>query len=345
MFIIVGLVSRFYSFALSVTNYPLSTGWSESGRIFEATSVYSRAVFGKTLPWPWLDPGRAILEGLVFLIPIRQIWMYRLWLVVLNLSTTIFTAILIIKKAWKKSPQNQNKTKILSFVFLVSWGILYILQFPIQPHLLLGVIVVLWLFDLDKPIYSLIVIVIASAWEGICRVNWFLMPAVLAVSMYFLLVPMPSKKILHYFLWPVIWFISGTLASLLTYGFFIKISNYVIPFFNSNMHYAFFRARLWPNKDFRLGLIPGIVLLSAPLMVLISALYARIIRKVHWIRLFALLCILGIFFVGSTIVSIRAGGGFDLHNYDTFGLIWLLIGCYFGFGTVGLDKSESNTPK
>jgi hypothetical protein len=94
-----------------------------------------------------------------------------------------------------------------------------------------------------------------------------------------------------------------------------------------------------------LGLIPGIILLSTPLIVLILATSSRIIRKVHWIRLFALLGILGVFFVGSTIVSMRAGGGFDFHNYDTFGLILFVIGIYCGLGAVGLDEPEVSLPR
>lgn len=345
LLIVIGLGGQIYSTALSISNYPLPTGWSESGRLFEAATIYSPLVFGKTLPWPWLDPGRAILEGLVFLIPNSQIWMYRFWTGLLGLLAASFSALLIIKRIWNKTLRNKFKTKTPLFVLLVGWGILYILQFPIQAHLLLGAIFVLWLFDLDKPIYSLIIIVIASAWEGLCRVNWFLMPAVLGITIYFLSVAVTGKNPFRYLLWPVIWTVGGTLSSFLAYGIFIKISNYVIPFYNSNMHYGFFRNRLWPNADFSLGLIPGIILLSAPLIILILALYLRIIHRVHWIRIFALLGILGIFFIGSTIVSTRAGGGFDLHNYDLFGLILFIIGCYFGLGAVNLDKPEPGLPE
>jgi hypothetical protein len=170
------------------------------------------------------------------------------------------------------------------------------------------------------------------------------MPAVLVITIYFLSVAVTGKNLFRYLSWPVIWFVGGTLSSFLAYSLFIKISNYVIPFYNSNMHYGFFRNRLWPNADFSLGLIPGIILLSAPLIILILALYLRIIHRVHWIRIFALLGILGVFFIGSTIVSTRAGGGFDLHNYDSFGLILFIIGCYFGLGAVNLDKPEPGLP-
>jgi len=172
-----------------------------------------------------------------------------------------------------------------------------------------------------------------------------LMPAALAITIYLLSVPVRGKKFTHYLLWPVIWFISGTFSSILTYGLFIKITHYIIPFYNPVMHYGFLKFKLWPNEAFALGLIPGIILLSIPVIGLILAASLRKIQRMHWIRIFALLSILGIYFVGSTIVSIRAGGGFDLHNYDTFVLLLLIIGCYWGLGAVGSDLTELELAK
>jgi hypothetical protein len=343
LFIFVGLGSRIYSYFLSVTNYPLTTDWSESGRIFEAASIYSPIIFGKTLPWPWLDPGRAILEGLVFLIPNGQIWLYRFWLVILSLLTSLITAILINRCAMRNSPLKQQHNRV-SLVFSVLWGTLFILQFPIYYHLLLGTIIVLLFLDLDRPFLVLLAVIISSAWEGLCRVNWFFMPAFLAITMYLLSTPMRYKKVVQYLYWPFLWFTSGAIASLLTYGLFIKISHYEIPFLNPNMQYGFFIFKLWPNQAFNLGLIPGIILLSLPLLVVIVVVWIRKIRSLHWIRSLALLSILGIFFIGSTIVSLRAGGGFDLHNYDSFGLILFVIGCYCIMGAVGFDKVEPVAP-
>ncbi len=343
LLILVGLGSRIYSYSLSVTSFPLTTDWSESGRIFEAASIYSPIIFGKTLPWPWLDPGRAILEGLVFLIPNGQVWLYRLWLAILSLSTSVITAILINRSALRNSLLKKQRNRV-TIVLLVLWGNLFILQFPIYYHLLLGMIITLLFLDLDKPVLILIAVIFASAWEGLCRVNWFLMPAVLAITIYLLLTPMRNKKIVQYLYWPFFWFISGAIASLLTYGLFINISHYEIPFFNPNMQYGFFIFKLWPNQTFNLGLIPGIILLSLPLLVVMVVVCYRKIRSLHWIRSLALLSILGIFFIGSTIVSLRAGGGFDLHNYDSFGLILFVIGCYCGLGAVGFDEMESDAP-
>ncbi len=99
--------------------------------------------------------------------------------------------------------------------------------------------------------------------------------------------------------------------------------------------------KLWPNKGFTLGLIPGIILLSTPVIVLILTSGLRNYRKLHWIRSVVLLSILAIFFVGSTIVSLRSGGGFDLHNYDTYVLILFVVGVYWGRGAIHFDKPES----
>ncbi len=77
---------------------------------------------------------------------------------------------------------------------IVGWGIVFLLQPPITHHVLLGILAVLIFFDSSKPIRMMIVIVLASAWEGLGRINWFLMPALVASTLYFLEVPLMGKN-------------------------------------------------------------------------------------------------------------------------------------------------------
>ncbi len=336
----IGLVSLLL--AKDVSNYPLAIHWSESGRIFEASLVYAPIIYGRFLPWPWLDPGRAILEGVVFLLPGGQIWLYRLWVSLLQFGMTALAAALAFRRV--RSASQTHSGKIVPFL-IVLWGVLFLFQSPIYPHVLLGAVLVLWLADPKKPVRILVVVLLASVWEGLCRVNWFLVPAILVVLIYLLTTPIAGKKLLHYLLWPALWLLMGAVASVSTYGLYIGLTHWPIPFLDPEMNYAFFRFKLWPNDAFFLGLLPGIGLVILPGLVFILAGGGKKIRRLHWFRWLVLLGILGAFFLGSTVVSMRAGGGFDLHNYDTFNLLFFVVCLYWGMAAVASELPGVDLPK
>jgi hypothetical protein len=337
-----GLGMRVYASILSVSNYPLPTDWSEAGRIFQAASVFGEPVLGVDTPLPWLDPGRSMLEGLILLIPENLIWMFRLWKEILLFTTTILAAMFLVRIAWKGSSLKTNDGRILP-VLLGLWGILFLFQAPFNYHVLLGTILVLAFFDTAKPVRTLVFILLASAWEGLGRINWFLMPALVASTLYLLSTPVNGRKLLRYLLPPFIWCLAGAVVSLLVYGIFLKTNGYISPIFDPSMQYHYLSFKLWPNPGFTLGLIPGMLLLSLPVGILLLWAATKVVRKIHWLRLLGLLGILLVLFLGSTIVSLRAGGGYDLHNYDTFILLLFLVGLYFGLGSVVLENEHSAT--
>ena len=334
-----GLGLELYQYAGTVSNYPLTTYWSESNRIYSASLVYSLRIYGQQLQWPWLDPARSILDGLVLLLPGSQIWMFRFWLAFLSLGVTCLASIMIISRLGPISGKTLEKCGLLTAI-LIGWGILFFLQGPVYYHVLLGVVPVLWLFDRRKPARMLFVILAASAWEGLSRVNWFWMPAITAVLLYLLVTPVDGKKLFAYLKWPVLWLLAGASASGLTYWLFINVTHYPVVFFNPQMRYAFFSSKLWPNSAFLLGLIPGMALVSFPLLLLIAPVMIKRFRSMHWLRSLLIVGILVVFFAGSTYVSRRAGGGYDLHNYDTFMVLFFITGLYAGLGCIVWEHAE-----
>jgi hypothetical protein len=335
-----GLCVRLYSAAQTVTNYPLPMDWSESGRIFEAASIYSPWVLGKALPSPWLDPARAILEGIILLVPSGSIGLYRFWLVCLSFVTTVLTTVFALKKARETGPGKRWPSKI-NMIIIVLWGILFLLQGPIYPHLLVGILILFAFLNMKRPWTILAGVVLASIWEGLGRVNWFIMPAMVTVVFYLLAVPVKNKKLLSYFLWPAIWLAAGVIFSILSYWIFMTIHHYPIPFLDPDMNYAFFRFKLLPNSGFLWGLLPGILLVSLPLFLLIFIQERRFVRDIHISRLLSLGAILAVFFIGSTIIGLRAGGGFDLHNYDSYILLLFIVAIFVGLGNVSLEENSS----
>jgi len=334
---VMGILFRIYSIIPSITNYPFPVGWSEGGRIFAAYQVYAPIIAGKYLSWPWLDPGRSILDGIVLLIPNSPIWAYRFWVSLLFLIFNFLAALFTIRKAFAFS-QTPEKRKNELQLLLVLWGMLFLMQGPIYYHVLAGVLPVIWFYDKKYPIRNLIVIILCSMWQGLCRVNWFLMPAAIAILLHVLRTPFSLKRIRNYLKWPLVYSVSGGLISFAIYWIYLKVTGHVSVILNPKMDYPFFLYKLWPNTGYR-GLLLNIVLLSLPLLLITLYVGWKYIKNVHWIRLVMLIGILGIFFAGSTVVSLRAGGGYDIHNYDSFLLLLLIIGCFFGIDAVYLDKA------
>jgi len=336
--VLVGAGAYIYARIPGIINYPFTTSWSESGRIFNAYQVYAPLLTGQHLPWPWLDPGRAILDGLALLVPSAQIWMERFWIDLLFILAAILTSLGIVRKAFSFSQLRNEKSAGRLVWLLALWGMFFLLQGPVYYHVLLGVLAIPWLYNPKKPFLMLVLVFVGSIWEGLCRVNWFILPACVAVLLYLLTEPFSGKNAWGYLRWPLVYLAVGGLASFGSYLIFIKATGYVIPFLDPRMHYAYFLYKLWPNDGF-VGLLPGITLLCLPLIAVILYTIWRNKTSLHWLRWAAISGILILFFAGSTLVSLRAGGGYDLHNYDSLLLLLLISGCFFGLQAVPQDKA------
>ena len=335
---LVGLGVYVISRIPGITNYPFTISWSESGRIFNAYQVYAPLLSGQHLSWPWLDPGRAILDGLALLLPSTQIWMERFWIDLLFILVAFVTSLVIVKKAFSFSPGRKEKGGGRLGWLIVLWGMFFLLQGPVYYHVLLGVLAIPWFYNPKKPFLMLGLVIAGSIWEGLCRVNWFIMPACVAILLYLLTKPFSGKNIWRYLGWPLVYLVTGGLASFGSYLIFIKASGYVIPFLDPRMHYAYLPYKLWPNDGF-VGLLPGILLMCLPLLGVNLYTIWKNKNQLHWLRWSAIAGILLLFFAGSTLVSLRAGGGYDLHNYDSLLLLMFMCTCFFGLQAVSQDKS------
>ncbi len=334
---LVGLGVTIISRIPGITNYPFPISWSESGRIFNAYQIYAPLLSGQHLPWPWLDPGRAILDGLALLVPSSQIWMERFWIESLFILSAFVTSLVIVKKVFSFSPLRGEKAAGRLVWLLILWGMFFLLQGPVYYHVLLGVCAIPWFYNPKKPFLILVLVVAGSIWEGLCRVNWFIMPACVAILLYLFTEPVSGKKLWGYLRWPLIYLIAGGVASFSSYLVFIKATGYVIPFLDPRMHYAYFLYKLWPNAGF-MGLLSGIILLCLPVLCVVLYAIWKNKMQLHWLRWLAIAGMLVIFFAGSTLVSLRAGGGYDLHNYDSVLLLLFICGCFFGLQAVSQDK-------
>jgi|GEM_PF-334227 len=301
-----------------ITNYPFSIEWSEGSRLYEASQIYSAVVYGIQLPLPLLDVGRGILQGLPFVFPGLTIGFHRFWLQFLELGTTFLAVFLL---AWRCKISD----RFFKLLFIL-WGFLFLYQGPIFHHLLVVVFLVLWRFDREKPWKSLLWVILATIWAGLTRINWFPMAGFLAALLYFIEVPVGKRTWVRYLAAPTVYTVAGSLIAFASYLAYISISGNPPANFGTSLRSTLLWERLWPNATFAPGILLAIVFVSLPLL---GWVVGRIVRsRGGWqpIRVVGIVGVLLVFFVGGIVVSMKVGGGNNLHNLDAFLFLLLTAG-------------------
>jgi hypothetical protein len=314
------LAHKIFSFLPGISSYPFSLGWSESSRYYYASLFFSGKLYGARIPWSYLHPSRYLLQSIPFLVSGLPLWFHRLWQVLLWLGLTGLTSMLFIRRL---SLHNRNLRWLGA-----AWAFFFIFQGPVYYHLLVCVALVLWGFDGKKPWRSLAVVIIASAWAGISRINWFPVPAFLAISLYVLERAYSSADgFWEYWRWPAVWGAAGGAAALAAQSVYVLLSGRQdLSSFGSSFTSDLLWYRLWPNATYHPGVVPMILLLSLPLVILL----AINLRSGHWhiLRLLALGGMTMILFAGGLVVSTKIGGGGNLHNLDAYLIMLMLWGGY-----------------
>lgn len=328
-----GTIYQFALFAPDISSYPFSLGWSEASRYYYASLWLSRTVYDTFVPPSVLHPSRYLLQALPFLIPKVSLWLNRFWQVLLWVVTSSLASWLLVLRLQLRA---RNHALIVSLSMLF-WGILFIFQGPIYYHLLVMVILVLWLARSTHFWRTMMVVLVASLWAGISRVNWLPVPGLLAAALYLMEVRVKDKPVWKYLTSPAIWVVAGTVVGYLSQQAYQIWSGNPIAWFNSSFASDLLWYRLFPNVTYPLGVLPSAVLVSLPIIgLVVIRLYHRW-REFHAIRLLGLSLILGVLFAGGILVSVKIGGGSNLHNLDAYLTLLMVIGGYIFFDRMQPD--------
>jgi hypothetical protein len=226
------------------------------------------------------------------------------------------------------------------FLLFIAWGFLFLFQGPVYYHLLVIPVLLLWGFSARKHWLTWLLVLIASLWAGISRINWFPMPGMIAAVLYFLEIPIPheegmsaTKKYGNYLIRPMGWVLLGTITAFLAQYLFLTWAGIEQERITSSFTSDLLWYRLLPSPTYPWGILPAILIVSAPLLrVLVEGL-----REIHLVRRFGLGVVLLILFLGGVIVSTKIGGGSNLHNLDAYLVVLLIAGSYTLFGGVQTD--------
>lgn len=331
-FSIYGLVLWIVYFIPDVHTYPLSMGWSEANRYYYASLFFSPLIYGKWLPLSSLHPSRYLMQSLPFVIPSLPILFHRIWQVMLWLGTT-FVAGLALSRRFKLT----NRWIGLG---LAAWFFLFSFQGPVYYHLMVVIIIVLAGFDKGQLWRSLGVVALASLWAGVSRVNWFPVAGMLAVALYVLEVPQDKKSFWQYWRWPILAVVLGVLLAFFSQASYAAISGNPPEVFASSFNSPLYRYRLFPNEAFGPGIINMTITASFPLLLVIVWRLFPMLGAWKHLRLLALLSILIALLVVGFIVSMKIGGGDNLHNLDSYLVILAVVTAYLGFNRFVPDSPE-----
>jgi hypothetical protein len=314
-----GVFYRIGAFVNEVSSSPFSLGWSEGSRIYNASLFFAQKIYGQKLPLPVLHPSRYLLQSLPFLFGIKSILIHRLWQVVLWIGMTAWGS-------WLMASRLAGQKKAIVF-WLSAFLFLFFFQGAVYYHLMVCVIVTLIGYSSEKPWKTLLFVILASIWAGISRINWLPVPALLAVSIFLLETPLDQQKIGAYLKFPILWTLIGGAVGYASKQVYQAISNENAAVFDSAFSSQLLWARLFPNATFIFGILLAVGLASLPIFVF-ACLRLRATRtaRIHWLRMLGLAGILLVFLAGGILVSLKIGGGGDLHNLDAY-LVFLALIC------------------
>lgn len=360
--VILGVAYEIFIRFRAVSDYPFSLGWSETSRYFYASLYFSQTLYGETFPLSTLHPTRYFLQSLAYLIPSWGLTEHRAWQLLLWI---VMTGAVANSLAWRAltSPLPPGEGRRGEGRLFAGWFFLYLLLVGVYYHLAMMVFVPLLFVSPKHPWRSLIAVVVASLWAGVSRVNWFPMPAMIALAIYLMEVPFNEFKkdergknraapfssfifhLLPYLSMPFLWTISGLFSALIAQTAYIPLSGNAdnLEMFASSFTSDLLWYRLWPNALFPLGIVPAILIVSGPfLFVLVAAtLQWKRLHPIRWVGLWGMILVL---FGGSLVVSAKIGGGGDLHNMDAYAALLGIVSAYFIGGKVVSEGTTDFSP-
>jgi hypothetical protein len=201
--------------------------------------------------------------------------------------------------------------------------------------------VVLAFFDKRHFTRSLIAVVFASVWAGISRVNWFPVPAVLAIALYVLETPYSQiRNFWRYFFRPIVFTAAGLGSALAAQFIYIQLSGQPNQAsFGSSFTADLLWNRLLPSPTYGPGILPMTLLLSIPVLILLIANLGG--QRLHFWRLAALFAMTALLLGGGLVVSTKIGGGSNLHNLDSYLVLLAVWSSYLLAGRIETESSPS----
>ena len=319
-----------------VTDYPFAMGWSETSRFYYPSLFLSEEVYGQQYPWPILHPTLHLLLAPPYLFD-APLWVHRFWQVAIRYVLVAAVVPVLMRRlpiqGWVKR-------------WLVGlWMFLFLFMGPVYFHLTIPVILVLLGFSPQNDRRTWIVVLLASVWCGWSRLNWYPLPGMIAAVLYLMEVPYHGNNIWRYLLKPALWFVISTLTAFAAQRIYIALSG--IPdsgIFYTSLGSDLLWYRLLPSASYFLGILPGALLASLPVWIALFIVIRSRKNDWHPVRLIFIFAALLVLFLGGLVVSLKIGGGANLHNMDAYFTMLLIVFAYLVSARYTPESGEAVQP-
>ncbi|MEP6894437.1 MAG: hypothetical protein ABI986_02400, partial [Chloroflexota bacterium] len=313
-----------------VTSYPFSLGWSEGNRLWDYSIMFGHHLYdypaGKSIP-VYLDVGRQFIGGIPFLIPGIKIWQERLWLALIDVVPYLILGWIAYRL---------TKRNVLYGMLAGIWAFTFVEQGPIHPPLLLCAIIVA--FAWGQPLWLAMPLVAGSGYFAeVSRFTWLFAPGIWAGMLELGSAVLQNNQLEGKTWWRAISLgFAGILGGLIAPFLGAVGSSGDAPVLVADSIFAqpLLWYRLLPNDTYGPGILLGLTYAVAPLIIILIYLA----KTNHWIlnawQRLAILASLFAFLVVGLIVSVKIGGGGDLHNMDMF-IIGLMFAGAIGWRNAG----------
>lgn len=300
-----------------VTSYPFSMGWSEASRFYFPSLFLSERIYGSEYPLPILHPTLHLLLTPPYLVD-APLWGHRFWQVAIRYLLLAAVVPVMMKRV---------DVQARGIRWLVAlWTFLYLFMIPLYYHLTIPLLLVLIGFSPHDERRNWFVILLASAWCGWSRINWYPVPAMIAAVLYVLETPMRGKTFWGYLWKPALWGVAGVLTAFAFQRFYIAISGVTdVHYFYTSVASFLLWYRLLPNATYPSGLFPAAILTSLPFWIVLYVAIRPHKSAIHPLRVGLLIAALVALFAGGLLVSLKIGGGADLHNMDAYFVLLLIV--------------------
>jgi len=328
------LTSGFYNFfvpLISVTNYPFSLGWSEGNRLWDYSILFGRHLYNypanQSIP-VYLEIGRQFVGGIPFLVSGVNLWEVRLWVALTDVVPYLILGWLAFRL---------TKKNALLWMLAGIWAFAFVEQGPIHPPLLICAIIVALAWE--RPLWLAIPLILAASYFAqISRSTWLFAP-----GMWSVMLVMGDAILIGNKLDKKTWaraisiglagITGGYLAPFLVPTSFLKSIGPIADqsagiVVNSGVTLSSVQTqisaqpllwyRLLPNATYRPGILIGLLFACAPLIAIVAYLVKKEYWKPNGWQKFSIIAPLSAFLVVGLIVSVKIGGGGDLHNMDMF---------------------------
>jgi hypothetical protein len=314
----------------NVTNYPFSLGWSEGNRFWDYSIMFGFSRYlnpsGQAVV-PFLEAGRQLLWAIPFAIPGIGIQGMRLWNVLVWVIPPFLLGMFSILR---------GKTFRSEWVWQLGfalWVFLFLSQGPIYPPLVVcAIAVVIGVRQKNLPL-AITLVAVASYYARISRWTWMYAPGLWAGMLTLVAIQSPSfrngrwKELIR----PVVLGLSGLAGAELIPQLVSRFSTGMVAAEGSMKvalasSFNFKQPMLWdrmlPNPTYAPGILLGYLWVAGPVILLLAVLILQKIWNPNWLQKSALVFIIGGFTVAGLIVSVKIGGGSNLHNLD---MLWVTL--------------------